>query len=171
MRRRDPGPVPGNVDDALIAASWNRATREDHACAGGPTRNSPSVSYGAPSAQMLATIPALQSPHTSADRLPAPLSGNERPSPITQSGTVYVRYVRRALVTHGFTFYLVPVANIGRKPLPAAIANRCYRLEVAALAAQLPRVPPAKRAATRRYGIAEFTAARSTSKPQPSTKA
>jgi hypothetical protein len=59
---------------------------------------------------------------------------------------VYIRYVRRVRVAEGRTFYLIPVANLGRPPLSAATANRCYRLEVAALQAALPSVARAKRA-------------------------
>jgi hypothetical protein len=164
-RPRDPGPIPRNVDDAAVAAAWNTAWREDPTCrpgaGGGPGAG---VSYGAPSAAMLSTLPILRRPASSADRLPANLyfhsGGRLKVLLGGQGGDVYIRYVRRVRVAEGRTFYLVPVAKIGRPPVPPAAANRCYRLEIAALQAELPSVPRAKRAPTRRYGDAEFALGR-----------
>ena len=69
-RPRDPGPIPRNVDDGVIAAAWNTAWREDPVCRGGSAAR-PGVSNASPSAAMLATIPTLRRPATAADRLPA----------------------------------------------------------------------------------------------------
>jgi hypothetical protein len=118
------------------------------------------VSYGTPSAEMLSTLPVLSHPATSADRLPASLYRGGRLGPWFQGAQIYVRYVRRVRVAEGRTFYLVPATKLGWPPLTPAAANRCYRLEVAALQAELPTVPRAKRAATRRYGDAEFALGR-----------
>lgn len=160
-RPRDPGPVPRNVDDATVAAAWNTAWREDPRCDPEPgTARGSGVSYGTPSAAMLSTLPILSRPATAADRLPASLEVSGRPRPWLQGGHIYVRYVRRARVAAGSTFYLIPAAGLGRPPLPPAAANHCYRLTVAALHAELPTVPPAERAATRRYGDAEFALGR-----------
>ena len=79
---------------------------------------------------------------------------------IFESGRVDIRFVRRVRVADGITFYLVPAAGIGRPPTPPAVARHCFRLEVAALRASLPSVPPAERAPTRRYGDAEYTLGR-----------
>jgi hypothetical protein len=161
-RPRDPGPIPRNVDDAAVAAAWNTAWREDPICNPGPGPAAASrLSYGTPSAAMLSTIPALRGPATTADRLPASFYVHGRLQAFTLgSGEPYARFIRRARVTDGITVYLVPAAKLGRPPLSPALANRCYELTVAALRAELPTVPPAKRAATRRYGDAEFALGR-----------
>jgi hypothetical protein len=109
---------------------------------------------------MFSTLPVLSRPATSADHLPASLYVGGRPRLFFQGGQIYVRYVRRARVADGSTYYLVPEAGLGSPPLPQAAADRCYRLTVAALQAELPTVPLAERAATRRYGDAEFAVGR-----------
>jgi hypothetical protein len=113
---------------------------------------------------MLSTLPILRRPATSADRLPTNLyihaDGRVMLLLGGQGGDVYIRYVRRVRVAEGRTFYLVPVGKVGRPPLSPVAANRCYRLEVAALQAELPSVPRSKRAPTRRYGDAEFALGR-----------
>jgi len=161
-RPKDPGPIPSNVDDAAVAAAWNTAWRKDPICNPGPgSARGSGVSYGTPSATMLSTLPVLSRPATSADRLPASLYANGRLRLLLfQSAQIYIRYVRRVLVAEGRTFYLVPAAGLGRPALQPAAANRCYQLTVAALRAELPTVPPAKRAATLRYGDAEFALGR-----------
>jgi hypothetical protein len=161
-RPRDPGPIPRNVDDAAVAAAWNTAWREDPRCNPGPgTARGSGVSYGTPSAAMLSTIPALRAPPRAADRLPVSFYVHGRLRPfLFRSGEAYARFIRRARVTDGITVYLVPTAKLGQPPLSPTAANRCYQLTVAALRAELPTVPPAKRAATRRYGDAEFALGR-----------
>jgi hypothetical protein len=164
-RPSDPGPIPRNVDDAAVAAAWNIAWRRDPTCRPGAGRGpGAGVSYGAPSAAMLSMLPILSRPATSADRLPATLyfhdDGRLKVLLGGQGGDVYIRYVRRVRVDERRTFYLVPVANLGRLPLSPAAANRCYQLEVAALRAELPSVSLAERAPTRRYGDAEYALGR-----------
>ncbi len=110
---------------------------------------------------MLSTLPILRRPATSADQLPANFYFRGQLLPLRgRGGVVYARYVRRARVADSITFYLVPVAKLGRSPLSPAAAERCYQLTVAALRAELPTVPPAKRAPTLRYGDAEFALGR-----------
>jgi hypothetical protein len=161
---RDPGPIPANVDDAVVAA-WNTAWRKDPACrpASGQGPGS-GVTDATPSSEMLSALPELRRPATSVDHLPTSLykrfGGRLRLLVGGDGGDVYIRYLRRVRVTAGPTFYLVPVANLGRPPLSASAANRCYRLEAAALQAALRSVPAAKRAPTRRYGDAEFALGR-----------
>jgi hypothetical protein len=157
---RDPGPIPRNVDDAAVAAAWNTAWSKDPTCRPGPGARRAGVSYGRPSAAMLSTVPVLSRPATSADRLPASLYFGGRLGPWFQGGQIYVRYVRRVRVVDGSTYYLVPAAMRARPPLSNTAANRCYRLTVAALRAELSTVPAAERAATRRYGDAEFAVGR-----------
>lgn len=158
-RPRDPGPIPRNVDDGVIAAAWNTAWREDPVCRGGSAAR-PGVSNASPSAAMLATIPTLRRPATAADRLPARFYAHGQPAGVINSGDVYVRFIRRARVVEGITFYLVPAAKLGSQPLSPAAANRCYQLTTAALRAALPKVPASQRAATRRYGDATFALGR-----------
>ncbi len=161
-RPRDPGPIPRNVDDSVVAAAWNTADGKDPAwnpVSGAAARAT--VSYATPSAAMLSALPVLRRPATGADRLPASLyvHGRLRPA-VFRLGDVYVRYARRVRVVDGMTFYLVPVAKLGFAPLSPAAADRCYGLTVAALRAGLPTVPPAERSATLRYGDAEFALGR-----------
>lgn len=73
---------------------------------------------------------------------------------------MYIRYVRLARVVDGISFYLIPVGNLGGRPLSQNAAARCYRLLVAALRAQLPKVPSTERATTLRYATSEFASAR-----------
>lgn len=158
---RDPGPIPRNVADGAVAAAWNTAWRKDPACRPGPGPTTGSgVSYGTPGAGMLSTLAVLRRPATGADRLPASLYFHGRLLGPGRWADVYVRSIRRARVADGITFYLVPAAKLGRLPLSPAAANRCYQLTVAALRAELPTVPPAKRGATLRYGDAEFAVGR-----------
>jgi hypothetical protein len=161
-RPKDPGPIPRNVQDGAVAAAWNTAWAKDPLCRPGPGRLvGPGVTYAHPSQTMLATIPILRRPAGPVDRLPANLYANGHLRPFEfQGGKLYARFIRRARVAGGTTFYLVPAADLGRRPLSPASAQHCYRLTVAALQAELPRVPPAKRLATRRYGDAEFAVGR-----------
>lgn len=156
---KNPGPIPRNVDDGTVSAAWNTAWRKDPACNSAPKPFvGPVMTYRTPSAAMLSTLPVLRRPATPADRLPDSRYFHNwlRIHPID----VYIRFVRRARVADGISFYLVPAARLGRPPLSPAAANHCYRLTVAALNAELPTVAPAKRAATRRYGDAEFAVGR-----------
>jgi hypothetical protein len=160
-RPRDPGPTPRNVDDAAVAAVFNTAWRKDPTCRPDGGRGpGAEVSYGTPSPAMLSTLPILRRPATSADRLPANLYVHvgSRLGVLVggEGGDAYIRYVRRVRIAEGRAFYLVPIANVGRPPLSSAAANRCYQLVVAALRAELPSVPLAERAPTRRYGDAEY---------------
>lgn len=161
-RPKNPGPIPRNVEDRVIAAASRTAWGKDPSC--GPRVQGPlgsTVSYGRPSAAMLSTVPALGGWASPADQLPSDLYGPGGRLPAFEpAGKVYIRFVRRARVAYGITFYLVPAGDLGRSPLSVAAATHCYRLTVAALQAKLPTVPPSQRAATRRYGDAEFAVAR-----------
>lgn len=152
---RNPGPTPRDVDGAAVAAAWKTAWKEARSC--DPQSAPASKTAASPSAAMLSTIPVLRRPFTPADQPPTTFHGHEQP--LVRSGNVYIRFVRRARVNDGITFYLVP-AKVGRPALSPADANRCYQLTVAALQAQIPNVAPAKRAPTLRYGKAEFALSR-----------
>jgi hypothetical protein len=149
-----PGPIPRNVHNGAIAASYNAAWKTDPSC--GPESRLATtgrVSQGSPTSSMLQTLPALTRPATPADRLPANFLFH-------QSGIVYVRYVRRVRVAYGRTFYLVPEGDIGRAPLLPAAAEHCYKLLVSALRDRLAGVPHSQRKATLRYGLSSFAEAR-----------
>jgi hypothetical protein len=156
----EPASIPRGVADDAIANAYNAAWKTDQTCrpTGGPVRGA-TTDKGTPSAAMLATLPVLRRPATSADKLPARLYFHGQLSP-GLGGEVYVHYIRRVRVADGTTFYLVPATKLGRAPLSPAAADHCYRLLVAALRSELPTVPPAERSATLRYGKADFAAAR-----------
>jgi hypothetical protein len=110
---------------------------------------------------MLLTVPTFRRAATTADRLPVSFYVDGRLRPLRFiGGKVYARYIRRARVAGGATFYLIPATHLGHRPLSPAQAERCYRLTVEALQSELPSVPATKRAATRRYGDAEFALGR-----------
>jgi hypothetical protein len=154
---KDPGPIPRNVQDGAVAAAWNTAWAKDPICSPPRPRRRASVTRARPSQAMLSIIPALRRSASSADRLLTSSLVSGRLSPVDfRGGDVFIRYIRRVRTIDGITFYLVPAADLGRRPLSPAAAEHCYRLTVAALQAELPNVPAAKRAATRRYGDAEF---------------
>jgi hypothetical protein len=156
-----PGLPPKNADLAATAAAFNAAWKQDPGCNPAAGARSGTTSQGSPSAAMLATLPVLRRPAAPAVRLPAELysGGRLRPGPF-RGGDVYVRYLRRARVTNAISFYLVPAGRIGSPAVSQRTADRCYRLEVAALRAQLAKVPASKRAVTRRYGDSQFALGR-----------
>ena len=156
-----PGPIPPNADDAVIAASFNTAARQDRACGPGSGGVTATISQGTPSAAILSTVPILQRPATASDRLPTNYHYfHGRLIGPFQGGKVYIRYVRLARVVDGTSFYLIPAGNLGRRPLSQNAAARCYRLLVTALRAQLPKVPSTERTTTLRYATSEFASAR-----------
>jgi hypothetical protein len=161
---RSPGPIPRNVDDSALASAWNAAWAKDRRCSpGGGLFTRTNSTTAVPNQDLLATLPLLRRPATRADRLPSSLyhglSGRLW-LPFVQTGAVYVRYVRRARVADGVSFFLVPAEKLGHPPLSIAAADHCYELTVTALQAELPAVPKAERASTRRYGDAEFARGR-----------
>lgn len=145
-----------NVDSGAIDGAANTAWRDHQACYPAPNtvNRGPMVSNGTPSAGTLSTLPVLRRPATAADHLPDTRSVHNWMRDFHVA--FYVRFVRLARVADGVTFYVVPAARVGISPLPPAAADRCYQLAVAALKANLPTIPKAKRAATLRYGEAEF---------------
>jgi hypothetical protein len=155
-RPPDPGPIPRDVDDSVVAAGFNFAYAKDRLCR--PTFTASKPTSATPSKQMLATVPILTKPATAADRAYARLYvRTRRPLLSSWGGEMYVRYIRQARVADGYTFYLIPLAGLGRKPLSAIAANRCDTLARTWVQTKLPSVPAAKRAATRRYADANYT--------------
>jgi hypothetical protein len=84
-------------------------------------------------------LAVLRRPATAADRLPRSLQGG----PDAQG--VYVRYIRLARVSDGISYYVLPAESFrDQSPIPA----RCYALILAAVRAELPRIPSRYRTAT-----------------------
>ncbi len=165
VSRRPPAPSslarpPRNADLDATAAAFNVTWKKDPACRPGSGERVGTVSQGSPSAAILSELPVLRRPATRADRLPTRLYPGGPGVAGPNGRDIYVRYIRRARVADGRSFYLEPDGKVGQPPLSQAAADRCYQLEAAALRAQLPKVPPSKRAATRRYGDAQFTLGR-----------
>jgi hypothetical protein len=99
----------------------------------------PAVRNGSPSGTLLSVVGVLRRPATGADRLPRALQGGG------DARGIYANYIRRARVTYGIAYYIVPAATLApARILPA----RCYTEMVAALHAQLPRIPARLRSPT-----------------------
>jgi hypothetical protein len=58
---------------------------------------------GSPSPALVSALRVLRRPVTAADRLPAWIAAD-----LERSATVFMPFVRRALTTDGFTFYVIP---------------------------------------------------------------
>ena len=129
------------------------------------------VSEGAPSAHMLSVLGVLRQPSTAADRLPAPFyRPDHRLLPIGLARQVYIRYIRRARVVNGISYYIVPAAQVGPIAPPASVLNRCYAEEIQALKNQLRNVSASLRASTLKVGARLFTQMRATSARQRATE-
>lgn len=98
----------------------------------------PALSQGSPPAALLATLGVLRRPATIADTFPGSLQdkGGLR--------GIYVRYIRRARVVNGVSYYVVPAASLPDLVPPTG----CDAAIVAALHAELPRIPASLRAPT-----------------------
>lgn len=148
------GPIPRNVDDGVVAAAFNAGWRADPTCRPGTGRAAHTrTTSGRPSTAILAALPVLARPATRADRVPR---GFFQRQILFLRADVFVHYARRVRVAEGSTFYLVPAAGLGARPLSEAAAERCYRALTSALRAELSSVPANERAATRRYGELNF---------------
>ena len=92
---------------------------------------------GPPGADLLSILGVLRRPAEAADRL--------NPSLLTGTPNVYKGYVRRAFSADGASYYIVPARADRANVAPA---DRCFTLEVAALARYLPKIPARLRAPT-----------------------
>jgi hypothetical protein len=148
------GAAEPTVDQSAITAALNTAYAKDPACqtASVPVSRSPVLTGGPPPASLLSAIPALAPPAPSGAVLPAALS---QLTDLIQ-GAIDVRYVTKARVVDGTSYWLVPVQGAGHAALSAAAAKRCDRVEISALISELAEVPVAQRSATRLHGEAEF---------------
>jgi hypothetical protein len=105
---------------------------------------------------MLSVLGVLRRPATPADRLPSRFYGNGHLHVATIASSVYVRYIRRARVLDGVSYYIIPAARVGMPHPPAATLERCYAEETRALRGELAHVPAPLRHATLRDGAQIF---------------
>jgi hypothetical protein len=91
------------------------------------------ISERAPSPELQRLLGVLRRPATAQDALPKAFSAT------LQGGDVYVRYIRRAQVAFGQTYYVIPSGNWQSETPPA---RRC----LAEARRELPHLPAAQRA-------------------------
>jgi hypothetical protein len=110
----------------------------------GPTRPpQPTSLNGSPPAALVSILGVLRRPATATDSLTLPHSA--RPFFPIQAQGVFVRYVRRALVKDGVSYYVIPISGVVEPP---GSSRRCDAAQVAALRQELPGIPAADRAST-----------------------
>lgn len=122
----------------LTQAFVQAANRSPTPCPSGPPWL-PVKTHSQLGRALLSTVGVLRRARTRHDGLPATLQG-------LGGGSIYIDYVRRARVSDGVSYYVVPVtamlmSNTYRFP-------GCYPAIRSALKADLPRVPVGLRAAT-----------------------
>ena len=104
-----------------------------------PPSPKPTVSEGSPSSPLLSALAVLRRPASRSDLPKVPHVSQ----PLYPSGVegVYVRYVRRAQVKAGFSYYIVPAARLVEDPQFSAA---CRAKQVAVLRSdRCPAFPPA----------------------------
>ncbi|HUA49470.1 MAG TPA: hypothetical protein VMA77_29820 [Solirubrobacteraceae bacterium] len=99
------------------------------------------VSYGAPSRSLVAILGVLRRPREPSD-LPPPAPGAHRSIPVWAQGA-YVRYVRRARVVAGISYYVVPMVNAG------VMNGTCAAQAQRRLDRELPTIPAGLRGVVR----------------------
>lgn len=160
-----PPPSQSTVSSYLNEAD-RMATNRDPACGfGGVARPTTTTTTDrAPSQALLSELAVLRRPQTAADRLPAQFHG----SPLTWGGVVYVRYIRRARVVDGLSYYLVPGHFA---PAPGAIPEprRCYSEQLAALRTLVASLPSTQREAILRSGAQTLQPQRRPRSSRPSS--
>jgi len=106
-----PSPAFGVIDDARVLQRRTRRRRARAVAAVAAVTgvgvlvglSVSSSAGGSPSPALLSTLDVLRRPATEADRLPAWIAAD-----LEQHATIFMPYVRRALVADGFTFYVIP---------------------------------------------------------------
>jgi hypothetical protein len=123
-------------EGAYIAAADKQAGRTA-ACRTAPVRE-PARAPGAPGGELISILGVLRRPATAADAVPGGLAREGMTD-------LYTRYLRRAQVAGGLTFYVVPARSRGFNGLPSVA---CLAAEDAALRRALPQIPPSLRTGT-----------------------
>ena len=108
-----------------------------------PPSVKPTVSDGSPSPGLLSMLGVLRRPATRSDQPRVPHVS----APLYPAGVqgVYVRYVRRAQVKAGISYYVIPAARLDAD---AMFVAPCRAKQVAVLRSELRRVPAGERAST-----------------------
>jgi hypothetical protein len=120
-----------------------QATAMKSSACGAPPLPRQTVSDGPPPSTLLSMLGVLRRPATSADTLDIPHTS--RPLLPTGAADIYVRYVRRARVKDGVSYYVTPV---GRLVSSAAFSARCAARQKAVLRSDLHTIPAGERAST-----------------------
>lgn len=135
-----PGPPSQGTLAYYLNAAYQTTVKRDPACGltprdrGGTT----TVSDGAPSRALLSAFGVLRRPATAADKLPQ----NDYEDGLLR--VVDVRYIRRARVVNGVSYYLIPGQA---PPPPGAMPLRCFSEQRAALQSLVGSLPATKRTA------------------------
>lgn len=108
-----------------------------------PPSVKPTVSDGSPGPGLLSVLGVLRRPATRSDQPRLPHVS----APLYPAGVqgIYVRYVRRARVKTGISYYVIPAARLDANPMFVA---PCRAKQVAVLRSELPRIPAGERAST-----------------------
>jgi len=108
-----------------------------------PPSAKPTESEGSPSSGLLSALGVLRRPAIRSDQPTAPHAST--PLYPTEVQDIYVRYVRRAQVKAGISYYIIPGARLIQDP---EFTPRCRASQVAVLRSELPRIPAGERAST-----------------------
>ena len=141
------GLSPQQQHDLSYVVAAETQAMKTHACVVGPPLP-PTTSQGTPSARLLSLLGVLRRPATPADALTAPRGAHVPFFPL-DAQKIFVRYVRRARVLHGVSYWIVPA---GRLRQPPSYASRCFVEWRSALRRELPRIPIAQRSVTLAIG-------------------
>lgn len=158
--------APRPPSQSRVASYLNRAqqatVKHDPACAlrmpdlGAAT----TTTTAAPSHKLLSALSVLRRTETAADRPPSRLGYGG----LARGAVVYVRYVRRARVVDGVSYYLIP-EHVG--PSPLEIPLRCYAEQRAALQSLVAALPATRRGAITRLGTQALAQERQARSGQP----
>jgi len=134
--------------DRYVSAAVMPALHDATSCFS--NRIDAAVSKGSPSHTLLAILGVLRRPASPSDGLPAPPVPGGLAHMLGGLGHVYIRYIRRARVVSGTSYYVIPSANTGH------ITVRCARQIRVRLDHELPHVPPALRAPVLMQGVRQI---------------
>jgi len=139
---------------AYLDATIGTMIKRDPVCRLGapPSPVGATLSEASPSATMLSVLGVLRRPATAADGLPRSLTREGRLILTRGASTVYVRYIRRARVVSGVSYYVIPAAGVRRPAFPA----RCFGEEMQTLRLEVSRAPEQLRLLTLNLGARRF---------------
>jgi hypothetical protein len=145
------GPVPASELTAGVPY-FRKAMLQERSCWAGVRKPAlPATSTGSPGSGLLSLLGVLRRPATAADRLPRSLQDGP------DARGIYVHYIRLARVSGGISYYILPAEAVQNQ---GGIPDRCWALVLAAVKAELPRVPSADRSATLALAERQITFAR-----------